>query len=317
MEKEKISVIVPVYNVEKYLPTCLDSLIGQTYRNLEIILVDDGATDGSGRICDEYARKDPRIRVIHQANGGLSAARNTGLTYVTGKYVSFIDSDDWMTKNAYRVLYHGLKKYQAQCSVGRFTHVMDKEGKLKFEKKKKCQIHCDDTKKVMKHALLNGSSACNRLYECTLFKNVRFPENRINEDEIAILRVYEKCKRVVFLDRYTYFYRRRPKSITTSVFSLKNLDFYYNTLDNLVFVEQTAPELLPCAQARVINALLYCYIKLRLKRDKSPEESEKAVWLYTEIRRNRSMALSNDYCKLWMKVAMCVLSVIYGGRKYE
>lgn len=317
MEKEKISVIVPVYNVEKYLPTCLDSLIGQTYRNLEIILVDDGATDGSGRICDEYARKDPRIRVIHQANAGVAMARNAGLACATGAYVSFADSDDWLEKNAYRVLYHGLKKYGAQCSVGRCVHVTDDDGKLTYGKRQKCPIRCDTSREAMKLVLLNGSAVWNRLFKAEIFETIRFRKGRVNDDEAAALYAYERCEKIVFLNRYTYFYRLRKNSITTAAFSLKNLDFYYNAQDNLAFIEQTAPELLPCAQFRLIKALLYCYIKLRLKRGKSPEENEKAVWLYTEIRRHRSIALSNDYCKLWMKVAMCVLSVAYGGKKHE
>lgn len=316
MEKEKISVIVPVYNVEKYLPTCLDSLLGQTYQNLEIILVDDGSTDNSGKICDEYAEKDSRIQVVHQENGGLSIARNSGLEYAAGEYVSFVDSDDWMSQNAFRILYQGLKKYHAQCSVGRFTHVMDKEGKLSYEKREKCQVRCDDSREAMKHALLRGSSACNRLFERALFQDVRFPEHKTNEDEIAILRVYEKCSRVVFLDKYTYFYRRRPNSITTSTFSVKNLDFYYNTLENLKYIKQTEPALLSYAQFRVINALLYCYIKLRLKRGKSLEEKEKAAWLYREIKRQKNMAMANPHCHLWMKLAMCILSVSYGGIRH-
>lgn len=315
MEKEKISVIVPVYNVEKYLPACLDSLVGQTYRNLEIILVDDGSTDSSGKICDKYAEKDSRIRVIHRENGGLSIARNSGLEWASGVYVSFVDSDDWLSKNAFRILYHGLKKYNAQCAVGRFTHVMDKDGKLTYEKRVKYPVRCDSSREAMKHALLCGSSACNRLFERTLFEDIRFPEYKTNEDEIAILRVYEKCRRVVFLNKYTYFYRRRPHSITTVAFSLKNLDFYYNTLENLEFIKEKEPRLLPCAQFRVINALLYCYIKMRLKRGKSLEEKQKAVWLYTEIKRHKNMAMSNSYCHLWMKLAMCILSISYGGMK--
>ena len=115
-EEELISVIVPVYNVEKYLEKCIDSIINQTYQNLEIILVDDGSTDGSGKICDEYSRKDNRIKVIHKENGGLSDARNIGIKNANGGLIGFIDSDDYITENMFEVLQKDLRKYNADIS---------------------------------------------------------------------------------------------------------------------------------------------------------------------------------------------------------
>ena len=110
---DKISIIVPVYKVEAYLSECIESIINQTYRNLEIILVDDGSPDKCGEICDEYAKKDERIHVIHKKNEGVARARNDGIEYAGGDYISFIDSDDWIAENAYEVLYQGLKQYDA------------------------------------------------------------------------------------------------------------------------------------------------------------------------------------------------------------
>lgn len=110
---DKISVIVPVYNVEDYLEECINSILGQTYKNLEIILVDDGSTDNSSKICDIYEKKDKRIKVIHKENGGLSSARNEGLKYRTGEYISFVDSDDFIDKTMYEKLYSAIKKYDA------------------------------------------------------------------------------------------------------------------------------------------------------------------------------------------------------------
>ncbi len=317
MEEELISIIVPVYNVEKYLPACLDSLVGQTYRNLEIILVDDGSTDGSGKICDEYAKRDARIRVIHKENAGVAMARNSGLDRATGAYVSFADSDDWLEKNTYQVLYRGLKRYQADCSVGRCIHVVDNGKSLAYGKRKPCPVWCCDSREAMKHVLLGGSAIWNRLFKREIFYTVRFRKDRVNDDEAAALYAYERCNRVVFLNQYTYFYRIRRNSISTASFSLRHLDFYYNTQDNLSFIEETAPELTPYAQRRMVNALLYCYIKMRLKRGKSPEEKRKAVWLFYEIRKYKDMAFANPQCGLGTKLAMAVFSAAYGGKKCE
>ncbi len=316
VEEELISVIVPVYNVEKYLPACLDSLVAQTYRNLEVILVDDGATDSSGKICDEYAQKDPRFQVIHKANAGVAMARNSGLDRATGAYVSFVDSDDWLENNTYQVLYQGLKQYQAECSVGRCVHVVDDGKGLTYEDRKACSVWCCDSREAMKHVLLGGSAIWNRLFKREIFDAVRFRKDRVNDDEAAALYAYERCSRVVFLSQYTYFYRLRKNSISTASFSLRHLDFYYNTKDNLAFIEKTAPELTPYAQRRMINALLYCYMKMRLKRGKSQEEKRKAVWMFEEIRRYKGVAFANPQCGLRTKLAMAVFSVAYGGRKH-
>ena len=121
--KELISIIVPVYNVEQYLDDCLISIINQTYKNIEIILIDDGSTDKSGKICDEYAKKDSRIIVIHKENGGVSSARNAGLRIAKGAYIGFVDPDDWIAEDMYEVLYSNAKKYDADVSVCKYKIV--------------------------------------------------------------------------------------------------------------------------------------------------------------------------------------------------
>lgn len=124
--KELISIIVPVYNVEQYLDDCLISIINQTYKNLEIILIDDGSTDKSGKICDEYAKKDSRIIVIHKENGGVSSARNAGLRIAKGAYIGFVDPDDWIAEDMYEVLYSNAKKYDADVSVCKYKIVKNR-----------------------------------------------------------------------------------------------------------------------------------------------------------------------------------------------
>ena len=129
---EKITVIVPVYNVENYLNKCLDSILKQTYQNLEIIVVNDGSTDNSGTICQEYAQKDNRIVYIEKDNGGLSDARNAGLDRMTGSYVTFVDSDDWIEQDYVEVLYNKLTEYQADIAVGNYYSFNESEGMFYF-----------------------------------------------------------------------------------------------------------------------------------------------------------------------------------------
>lgn len=302
---EKISIIVPVYKVEAYLSECIESIIHQTYRDLEIILVDDGSPDKCGEICDRYAAKDERIRVIHKKNEGVARARNDGIECADGDYISFIDSDDWIAENAYEVLYQGLKQYDADCSVGKCVTVIDKNGNLTSKKSKASPISCETSLEAMKRVLLNGSAVWNRLFKREVFQNIRFPLDRINDDEVTALHAYAECKKIVFLNQETYYYRIRPNSITTSSFSLRKVDCYYNSIDNLNFVRQVMPELVPCAEYKFIKTMLYCYMNLRkLKQD--PKAREIREQLHQEIKKNKKTAYSNPYLSPILKLLMFV-----------
>lgn len=305
---EKISVIVPIYKVQEYLPKCIESILQQTYDNLEIILVDDGSPDKCGKICDSYARKDNRIHVIHKKNGGLASARNAGMECATGDYICFVDSDDWITRNAIQVLYQGINRYDADCSVGKCITVLDKKGNLKPQKTSKQPIRCETSTEAMKQVLLTCSSSCNRLYKRRIIEKFRFPEGRINEDEPVMLRVYAKCKKIVFLNQETYYYRKRANSITTSHFSLQNVDCYYNSAENLAYIKKKRPELKECAEYKYIKTMLYCYVHLKLmKRNHKVNKIRKE--LHKNIRKNRSLALKNRYLPLKYKLLMLICAI--------
>lgn len=305
--EEKISVIIPVYCVEKYLSKCLNSVISQTYKNLEVILIDDGSPDRSGQICDAYAKRDARIQVIHKKNEGVARARNDGLTYATGAYISFIDSDDWIARNTYEILYKGLKKYGADCAVGGCVHAVEnpKTGVLKRQKSKTdcmdTEAECEDSIQAMRRVLVNGSAIWNRLFKREIFDEVRFPVDRISDDEVAALHAYAKCTKVVFLNQDTYFYRIRPNSITTSSFSLQKMDIYYNSRDNLKFIRKNVPELTEYAEFKYLKAMLYCYVQLKkVKRDDQLNESMKK--LHQDIRKNQNKIKNNPYLPWSLKV---------------
>ena len=300
---EKISIIVPVYKVEDYLPKCIESIIHQTYRDLEIILVDDGSPDKCGEICDQYAKEDERIHVIHKKNEGVARARNDGIEYAGGDYISFIDSDDWIAENAYEILYQGLKQYDADCAVGKCVDIIDKNGVLTPKKSKASPVKCETSSEAMKRVLLNGSAVWNRLFKREVFEHIRFPLDRINDDEVAALHAYAECKKIVFLNQETYYYRLRPNSITTSAFSIRKVDCYYNSIDNLNFVRQSMPELVPCAEYKFIKAMLYCYVNLKkLKHDPKAREIRKQ--LHQDIKKNKAVAYSNPYVSPMLKLLM-------------
>lgn len=307
---EKISVIIPVYKVEAYLEECLDSVVNQTWRDTEILLVDDASPDGCGAVCDRYASADPRIRVIHrEKNGGLAEARNTGMELATGAYLFFADSDDWLAENTLERLYEGLKKYGADCCAGVCVTVLEKEnGERLVQGGGRRQERCVTALEAMEQVLLTCSSACNRLYKRETLENLRFPRGRINEDEPFVLWAYERMERIVFLDCETYFYRKRANSITTSAFSVKKVDCVYNSKDNLEFVTEKAPELIPAAEYKYCKTLLWCYVNLgKLQKDGQAKELRKK--LQRELRENRKMALANPYLGLPMKLLafLCML----------
>lgn len=311
---ERISVIIPVYKVEAYLPECLDSVIKQTYRDLEIILVEDASPDGCGEICDRYAAQDDRIKCVHQEkNGGQAAARNTGMDMATGEYLFFADSDDWLAEDALEKLLAGLRQYQADCCVGASVTVLepDSEGKNKGRQLRRGERkgeRCETAGEAMRHVLLAGSAAWNRLYKRETLEGLRFPQGRINEDEPFMLRAYKRMERIAFLDCDTYFYRKRENSTTTSAFSVKMADCVYNSRENLEFVAQKAPELTSAAEYKYCKSLLWCYVNLR-KLQGDSQAKALCRKLHQEIRANWKMALANPYLGPEMKALtlICLL----------
>ena len=253
---ELISVIVPVYKVEKYLRKCLDSICSQTWRSLEIILVDDGSPDGCGAICEEYAAKDSRVKVIHKKNGGLSDARNAGLEEAAGSYIGFVDSDDYIKPEMYESMLRRMKEEDADLVVCGLLCV-DEQGKTLTER----QLPMPDRDMRMTGAQaleqLMENQACfamvmNRLYRAELLQGIRFPVGKIHEDEFVAHHILGKCDKVIFLQEPRYCYVQRSGSITSEPFSPKRLDYAEAWLDRARYAaERGMDELVSysCGQA--------------------------------------------------------------------
>lgn len=216
--KNLVSIVVPIYGVEKYLKKCVDSLLNQTHQDLDIILVDDGSPDLCPEICDEYAKLDKRIRVIHKKNGGLSSARNAGINAALGDYICFIDSDDYVSENFVETLYFELIKHNCDYVACNFDYIYNEEGKgvLLYNFKNKNFENEEIIDNLFGKYNLMLTIACNKLYKKSLFNKVKYTEGIIHEDEDIAYRIAEKCKRVRIINNVLYHYFQRMGSITNN-----------------------------------------------------------------------------------------------------
>ncbi len=225
-KKELISIIVPIYNTQNFLNKCVDSILNQTYRELEIILVDDGSTDESGKICDKYKLIDNRVKVIHKKNGGVSMARNYGLKMINGEYVIFIDSDDWLENNMIETLYNNMIKYKVDISICNFE-IDCKDGKKIITHKEEDLITRDIRDKYENLFAKDGFGGYlwNKLIKTEVVKNIFFNENiKIEEDVLFLIEVFQKCESIYYnADNILYHYVVRDNSAVRFSYSIKDI----------------------------------------------------------------------------------------------
>lgn len=232
-----ISVVVPIYNVEKFLSKCIESILNQTYEELEVILVDDGSPDNCGKICDEFATKDKRVKVIHKENGGLSSARNAGLDIATGDYISFVDSDDYLEPTMYSELYKSIQQNGSDISVCCFKYVYENGDEYKTNVKPFNAVEVLSSQQTLERIstiddyYVNFITAVNKVYKRELFDGLRFEIGRIHEDEFMAHHIYLRAKKISLLPSQLYNYVQRTNSIVNSAFSVKRLDAAYAMLD--------------------------------------------------------------------------------------
>lgn len=223
-----ISVIIPVYNVERYVEKCICSVLGQTYRDFELILVDDGSEDSSGHICDSYEKKDSRVRVIHRENGGLSAARNTGLAAAKGEYITYIDSDDSVEAGYLEELLGNALRYDADVSVCAYRPVWEGKPRMQRPLKENPDVQvCTGREAVWKIVAENDRkmiTAWGKLYPCRMKPLLTYPEGRLHEDEFITYRILYTADTVAVSQRPLYCYLQRGSSIMNSGYSERRLD---------------------------------------------------------------------------------------------
>lgn len=320
---ELISVIIPIYKVEKYLSDCIESIINQTYKNLEIILVDDGSPDNCGKICDEYAQKDDRIIVIHKKNGGLSDARNAGIDICKGDYISFVDSDDFVSPFFVEILFKGITKYDADISgldswVGFFDET---------EQDVRLASNADDCivstikpneaiRQILYQILPNGVQF--RLYKREIFRELRFPCGYLFEDVATTHRAFMLANKVALVNARIYAYRVRPDSIVRMKFTQKKLICMKIGEQMIEDIVNYDPSLKAAAYARAFALNYQVFIQI----PPSERESLKVVW--NSLLRYRSVVAKDKAPELRTKNCVGALCTYLGmhaahelGRLYK
>ena len=253
-----ISVIVPVYNVEPYLDRCVESIVNQTYRNLEIILVDDGSPDNCPQMCDAWAERDARIKVIHKENAGLSDARNAGMAVAAGELMGFVDSDDWIREDMYQLLLENMQANDSDISACGVRMIWD-DGSTErmLTKEGCCVLETEDAMRaVIKEAWLK-QPVWYKLYKTELVKNIQFPVGKYHEDVFWTYQAVGAAKQVSVLDEPCYFYRQRNSSIMGDGYSLKRLDALEGKCNRQEYIESLYPSLIDEANADLWFSCMY------------------------------------------------------------
>lgn len=285
-----ISVIIPVYKVEGYLSKCIESVINQTYSNIEIILVDDGSPDNCGKICDEYAKMDNRIIVIHKENGGLSDARNAGTEIASGEFITYIDSDDWVNLNYIEILYSTLKNNNADISIVNYKRVSDESvtnepfipNAVVFDRK--------EATEEMLYQTSFDTSACCKLYRTCVMKEILYPIGKWYEDLFTTYRIIAICDKIAFVNAPIYYYRNNPNSIMNSHFDNRMFDEIEAVNQIVEYVENNMPDIKKAAYSRKYSSYSQVFRWLPRKTDDvAILEKKNEIWQFLVSYRKEMM----------------------------
>lgn len=322
MEDGLISVIVPIYKVEEYLDRCVESLVNQTYKNLEIILVDDGSPDGCPHKCEDWARKDSRIKVIHKENGGLSDARNAGMKIASGGYISFIDSDDYISLDFFETLLSVMEKENSdivECSVvkfyedGRFEEYSDDLAVTTFE-----------TESALSGLISENpfhQHVWNKLYKTQLVKDIPYAVGKLNEDEFWTYQVFGRAKKVSKINKTMYYYFQRSSSIMGENYSIRRLDALEGKTNRQKYIQKEYPALALQAKIDLYNSCIFAYQNvLKFMSGEEKQIATKIVKQYSEACRPSFFEINqeNTSSKKYLYLAFvnfylcCKLRAVFG-----
>ena len=305
-----VTIIVPVYNVEKYLEKSIRSLMAQSYKNIEIVLVDDGSPDNSGKICDSLANEDSRIKVIHKNNGGVSSARNAGIENSSGDYICFIDGDDYVTEGYISDMYEVSSKYNSDITTSnQFKIWPDGKKKELFKQNKPYGTVTTKSGVETLSDMLYGktcyATCCCKLYKKEIFKDIRFPVYHMGEDSFTMYQCFMKAESVAHLYKPNYYYIQHQESAMHT----DNYDKFYDYIelsDNFISTVKDHPVLFLPAVNRLIENNFWVYMKMR----KYPEKYKNQLEHITaNIKKYRSFAMKDKNVCIRTRIA-CMLSCL-------
>lgn len=310
VDTAKISVIVPVYKVEPYLDKCISSIVNQTYKNLEIILVDDGSPDSCPTMCDAWAEKDSRIRVIHKPNGGLSDARNAGIVVATGELMAFVDSDDWIASDMYEHLYQRLTEDDSDIAACGVQMVWEnKTPSRTLTREGSCVLNQEEAMQAIIEESWLKQPVWYKLYKTALVRDILFPKGKYHEDVFWSYQAVGRAQRVSVSDHIGYYYLQRGGSIMGEGYSLKRLDAVEAKVQRCAYIQERFPALSPLA---VKDLWFTCIYQGQLAlRALNKAEAEKILTYFENLVETHPFQMEGCSLKerLWLNMAKSSLAV--------
>ncbi len=276
-----ISLVIPVYNVEKYLDKCMSSVLAQTYDNFEVILVDDGSTDNSGKMCDEYAEKYGRVTVYHKPNGGLSDARNFGVEHCNADLVSFIDSDDYVTEDYLEYLWYLMKKYNVDIACATAKRIIETAKINRDDNDSEILLDCSE---AIKRICYTSCSACTRLYKRQFLLTHPYPKGRLYEDLATTCKIYGSSSKSVFGGKTIYYWVQRQGGITHSEIDKKQYDLFWSADEQLNYISENFPASESASHARCVMAA--CHFVTRLFSSKSKNRKQHFKYARSYVKKH-------------------------------
>lgn len=310
LDAAKISIIVPVYKVEPYLDKCVSSIVNQTYKNLEIILVDDASPDNCPAMCDAWAEKDSRIRVIHKTNGGLSDARNAGMTVATGELMAFVDSDDWIAPDMYEYLYQRLTEDNSDIAACGVQMVWEnKTPSRMLTRDGNCVLNQEEAMRAIIEESWLKQPVWYKLYKTALVRDILFPKGKCHEDVFWSYQAVGKAKKVSISDYIGYYYLQRDGSIMGAGYSLKRLDAVEAKVQRCAYIQERFPALSPLA---IKDLWFTCIYQGQLAlRALNKAEAEKILTYFENLVETHPFQMEGCSLKerLWLNMAKSSLAV--------
>lgn len=309
----KLSIIVPVYNVENYLCKCIDSILNQNFKDFEVILVDDGSIDRSGKICDIYANKDNRVKVIHKNNGGLSSARNMGLDVAKGEYIGFVDSDDWIEPDMYERMYNEIIKTNSDIIVCNFKKVFKNVEESYIYRNKSLDLNNIEALNELYNIKYIYNLAWNKIYKKSLFDNLRYKEGFIYEDEFIIHHLLYKSNKTRYIPENFYNYYQREGSIINSKFNIRKYDRVLALGERIEFFKKIKlNDLVKKAEKEYVDLFIWNYFLVKRNIKNCNEDLLK---FKEDFKKKVNSILKNDLISLKYKISILVFIIndnLYG-----